>query len=113
MLKYVKNITIFVCVFSVTCIICSVKANDGDAGQPGEFLRYGVGARALGMGRAFTAVANDASAIYWNPGGLMGLERSEFTSMYADLFYDSRFTYVAVAFPRLLEERDNQFLNFL
>ena len=29
-----------------------------------------VGARAAGMGGAFVAVADDASAIYWNPGGL-------------------------------------------
>jgi hypothetical protein len=30
----------------------------------------GVGARAQGMGGAFVAVADDASAVYWNPGGL-------------------------------------------
>ncbi len=34
-----------------------------DGGQPGEFLRYGVNARALGMGRAFTAVTNNANAV--------------------------------------------------
>jgi len=29
-----------------------------------------IGVRAAGMGGAFTAVADDASAVYWNPGGL-------------------------------------------
>lgn len=29
-----------------------------------------VGVRAAGMGGAFTAVADDASAVFWNPGGL-------------------------------------------
>jgi hypothetical protein len=29
-----------------------------------------LGTRAAGMGGAFVAVADDASAIYWNPGGL-------------------------------------------
>jgi hypothetical protein len=31
-----------------------------------------VGVRAAGMGGAFTAVADDASAVFWNPGGLAG-----------------------------------------
>jgi hypothetical protein len=41
----------------------------------------GVGARALGMGDAFGAVADDGSAVYWNVAGLTQLDRAE-----ADLF---------------------------
>lgn len=37
----------------------------------------GSGARALGMGGAFIAVADDATAASWNPGGLVQLERPE------------------------------------
>ena len=36
----------------------------------GAFLDGGAGARAMGMGNAFSAIADDASAIYWNPAGL-------------------------------------------
>jgi hypothetical protein len=35
-----------------------------------EFLKIGVGGRAAALGEAFVAVANDASALYWNPAGL-------------------------------------------
>lgn len=37
----------------------------------------GSGARALGMGGAFIAVADDATAASWNPGGLIQLETPE------------------------------------
>jgi len=37
----------------------------------------GSGARALGMGGAFIAVADDATAASWNPGGLIQLEKPE------------------------------------
>ncbi|MFA6597688.1 MAG: PorV/PorQ family protein [Ignavibacteriaceae bacterium] len=36
-----------------------------------QFLKIGVGGRAEAMGEAFIAVANDASALYWNPAGLV------------------------------------------
>jgi hypothetical protein len=39
----------------------------------------GSGARALGMGGAFIAVADDATAASWNPGGLIQLETPEFS----------------------------------
>ena len=42
----------------------------------------GSGARALGMGGAFVAVADDATAASWNPGGLTQLERPEFSLVY-------------------------------
>ncbi|MCS6989715.1 MAG: outer membrane protein transport protein [Chloroherpetonaceae bacterium] len=38
----------------------------------------GVGARALGMGGAYTGVANDYSAIFYNPAGLGQIKRMEF-----------------------------------
>jgi hypothetical protein len=39
-----------------------------------NFLKIGVGARAEGMAQAFVSVADDASALYWNPAGLSSLE---------------------------------------
>src|ERR1700722_16563284 len=35
-----------------------------------NFLKLGMGARAIGMANSFTAVADDSTAIYWNPAGL-------------------------------------------
>jgi hypothetical protein len=52
----------------------------------GEFLRIGVGARALGMGSAFAGLADDGTAAYWNPAGLATLESREVTAMHAEQF---------------------------
>ncbi len=68
-------------------------------GSPGVFLRMGVGARALGMGSAFTALANDASAAYWNPAGLEHVRSAQFEFMNVDLPFDRRFNYISSAIP--------------
>ena len=62
------------------------------------FLRMGVGARALGMGGAFTAVADDATASYWNPAGLTKIENIEATFMYAaNMSVDRQLNYFGYA----------------
>ena len=43
----------------------------------GSFLRIGIGARAVSLGESFVAVANDPTAIYWNPAGLASILRGE------------------------------------
>ncbi len=42
----------------------------------------GSGARALGMGGSFIAVADDATAASWNPGGLVQLEKPEMSGVF-------------------------------
>ena len=45
-------------------------------GYAGEFLAVGAGARGLALGSASLALVDDATAGYWNPAALTGLERS-------------------------------------
>ena len=45
-----------------------------------------IGARAQAMGGAFTAIADDGNALYWNPAGLSRLGHQEFTSTLGDLY---------------------------
>jgi hypothetical protein len=52
----------------------------------GEFLRVGVGARALGMGSAFAGLADDGTAAFWNPAGIATLDSREITAMHAEQF---------------------------
>ena len=54
-----------------------------------QFLKIGIGPRAIGMGMAFTATADDESAIFWNPAGIANNKSNEIyfnhTSWIADV----------------------------
>jgi tetratricopeptide (TPR) repeat protein len=52
-----------------------------------DFEDLGVGARPIGMGNAYTALADDVNAIYYNPAGLAQLDECQFTSGYGKLYW--------------------------
>src|SRR6185503_10252364 len=52
----------------------------------GEFMKSPVGARAVGMGGAFTAVADDATAPWWNPAGMVYLPYREVIPQHSEKF---------------------------
>ena len=53
-----------------------------------QFLKIGVGARALAMGGAYSAVSNDATALYWNPAGLSSMKKNEILLDHQDWILD-------------------------
>jgi hypothetical protein len=66
----------------------------------GEFMAIGVGARALGMGGAYAAVANDVTSGYYNPAGLANLNYPQIALMHAEQFGNLvNYDYAAVAIP--------------
>ncbi len=71
---------------SILIILCAAAANthaqlipvlgSQRAGTSSlQFLKIGIGGRATAMGESFVAVANDITALYWNPAGLMQFEQ--------------------------------------
>lgn len=70
------------------------------AGETGfASLKLGVGARPMGMGSAYVALADDATATYWNPAGLAGVRSTEVTAMHNEWIQDFRQEYAAVGAP--------------
>lgn len=70
-----------------------------DGGHAGAFLDFAASARSLGMGRAHTAIADDAGAVYWNPSGLSQLERKDVVTLYSMLYEDTGYGFVSYAQP--------------
>ena len=63
-----------------------------------QFLKIGVSARGSGMGGAFTAIANDATATYWNPAGMVDITRTDISLSYTWWPADIKLNYAAGAF---------------
>ncbi len=59
-----------------------------------QFLKVSVGARAVGMADAFVANATDASALYWNPAGIVQFKTNEILLSHTDWFVDIRHDFV-------------------
>jgi len=71
---------------------------DGFKKYAGEFLYNGVGSRALAMGGAFTGVANDVTAGFWNPAGLVEAPGIQVQFMHAKQFISSiQYDYLAAS----------------
>lgn len=70
-----------------------------------DFLSIGVGGRALAMGSAYTSVANDVTAGYWNPAGLSRMEFPEIALMHDQRYGDLvSYNYAAGAIPLTSDE---------
>jgi hypothetical protein len=88
-----------VAVIMAAALSCGAVFANGDYGTAGEFLNWGAGARSMGMGRAFTGLADDPSAIYYNPAGLALQNPLQITAQHVFLFEDTFLDFGAVTYP--------------
>jgi hypothetical protein len=66
----------------------------------GEFMAIGVGGRALGLGGAYSALANDATAGYWNPAALSRIDYPDIVIMHDERFGSLiNYDFASVAIP--------------
>jgi hypothetical protein len=65
-----------------------------------EFMNIGVDAAALGMANVVTANTTDVNSGYWNPAGLMQLDKKQVALMHASYFANiAQYDYAAYAAP--------------
>jgi hypothetical protein len=76
-------------------IVALHSAGYGQVGQTGlAFLKLGVGGRSLGMGEAYSAIASDPSAMYYNPASLNLTGSSQILLMHKEWIQDTRIEYL-------------------
>ena len=80
-----KNI-LLVAGLIISCTL-NVHADNPNLGTSGaQFLKIPVGPRAGAMGGAYVSNANDASALYWNPAGIVHVKENELFASYTSLW---------------------------
>lgn len=97
MKRYVYKLIIFILLsigFSLPACFAKGRGTTG-----ANFLKIGMGARPLGMGGAFVAVADDANTIWWNPAGVATTKHKEMTLMHNEMGEDIRHQFLAYNQP--------------
>jgi opacity protein-like surface antigen len=89
-MKSIKYTLIILIAVAMTSLSIAQTQKTGTTAA--QVLKFNVGPRAIGMGGAFTAVSDDITAMYWNPGGTANIQMNEaffnHTSLYADVRHD-------------------------
>lgn len=91
---------------AVLCYLIPVLGHNGFSANvtkvattAAPFLTIGAGARAQGMGGAFVAVANDASALFWNVGGIAQLQKTEIIFNHSAWLADIDYNFAGIVVP--------------
>jgi len=63
------------------------------------FLEIGVGARAMAMGGSYVAVANDPTALYYNPAGIVWIENIQIELMHNKWLVDTNYEFFGLTMP--------------
>jgi len=93
----IKIITLLFAIIIASVNIFSQVSKVGTTAA--AFLEIGPGSVATAMGGAFVSVANDATALYWNPSGIADFTNNEVTIFHANWIASTNFDYAALVIP--------------
>ncbi|MFA4858887.1 MAG: PorV/PorQ family protein [Candidatus Margulisiibacteriota bacterium] len=83
----------------ITAVVVAAVAIPALATSFTDPLQIAVGARPLGMGKAYVAVAEEAETLFINPAGLGMIKSAKLTSMYTTLMGDVNYMMVGGVYP--------------
>jgi tetratricopeptide (TPR) repeat protein len=101
-MKYIQRYTRYLLILILSIpITASAQDGDGQAGTRSPFSEFGFGARAMGLGNTFTALADDPTAVFWNPAGLDYIYQQSLTFFHASLYMGTNYDFLGYAYPTL------------
>lgn len=89
-----KRILVLLLLLSVSISFAQTKVGTTAA----NFLAIPVGPRASGMGGAFVATANDATALYWNVGGISRMTENELGVSYSQWLLGTNYNWIGLVY---------------
>jgi hypothetical protein len=96
-MKSVKTIFCLAIFLALSASLFAGKAKVGTTAYP--FLKIGVGAKSLSMGGAFVGLADDESAVYYNPAGIIGFQQKAISGSYMNYIADIQSGNLTVILP--------------
>ncbi|MGH1362328.1 MAG: PorV/PorQ family protein [Calditrichia bacterium] len=84
------NLTSMLLMLACLCMLCwmPLLAQTGDGGTESLIHEAGIGSKAYGLGRAYVALANDPTGVFWNPAGLEYAPQVSFSLFHSPLILD-------------------------
>jgi hypothetical protein len=103
-LRRLIAVILVICVYSSAAsaqtTTSTTNGNFNNLGASGStFEKLGVGARAAGMGGAFSALADDISALYWNPAGIARLKGINVSATYTQWYAGITHNFIGAVLP--------------
>jgi hypothetical protein len=93
--KYYSFIIILVIFIFANSLLAVSKSGTSAA----QFLKIGIGPRATALGGTFVGLANDVTAMYWNPAGLAWLGERQFLASHTEWFADINHEFAGINLP--------------
>lgn len=90
-------------IITITLLLINSYAHAIYGGQAGSLFAYAAEARSCAMGRAYVALSDDASSVYWNPGAMMEVGGISGTFMSASMFEATSLSVMSFVWPGLYE----------
>ena len=84
--------------FGIWCLGFGICSSHAETKFAGEFMSLGIGARPLGMGSAYVAVVDDATASYWNSAGGAHGKKNELFLMHTENFTEGIVKFDGIAY---------------